>query len=395
MTIEQRFFLQLLSDHLNGRKTEAQSDLDWDQIVSYAADHEVNGIVYHQCRSFLPEAYEELSHKYAAEVYFYINRNAQHRQIFHSFSEAGIPFFTVKGLDVARFYPVPALRTMGDSDIVIHPEDKDKAHAVMTGLGYQTMRKANIEWIYSKGGLVFEIHDRLLYDMPFNSKAGLESVDQAWDHAAPMGEGTRYQLDWSFHFLFLLLHLRKHLVDAGVGFRHFLDLAVIVKHCDLDREWLGAKLEELNMTRFAQICSALMDRWFGAPLPVGEISLEDAFCDELTEKVFHNGVFGLSDENNRDHTQINAIALKQGPRWLVRVRNLFRSVFPPYRDMRYVKEYSFLDGRPWLLPAAWIYRFYRSVRYHLGKNGKNMINNAFIPDERLDARLEELTKWGL
>ena len=126
------------------------------------------------------------------------NRNAQHRQIFHSFSEAGIPFFTVKGLDVARFYPVPALRTMGDSDIVIHPEDKDKAHAVMTGLGYQTMRKANIEWIYSKGGLVFEIHDRLLYDMPFNSKAGLESVDQAWDHAAPMGEGTRYEVPGTF-----------------------------------------------------------------------------------------------------------------------------------------------------------------------------------------------------
>ena len=63
--------------------------------------------------------------------------------------------------------------------------------------------------------------------------------------------------------------------------------------------------------------------------------------------------------------------------------------------MRYVKSYAFLDGRPWLLPAAWIYRFYRSIRYRLGAKGRNLVSNAFIPDEKLDARLDELKKWGL
>ena len=397
MTKEQRFFIHMLSDHLNGRKTAAPEDLDWNQIADYAAKHEVSGLVYHQCRDLLPEPLEALlSQKNAAEVYFYINRRALLKQIFQSFSEAKIPFFTVKGLDVARFYPVPALRTMGDSDIVIRSDDKELAHSIMTtSLGFHNTRKDNIEWIYTKNGLVFELHDHLLYDLPFNSKAGLERADEAWAHARPTGEGSQYALDWSFHFLFLLLHVRKHLVDAGVGFRHFLDLAVTVRRCELDWDWLRRTLEELGMTQFVQICSALLDRWFGISLQVPPLALDDASLDALTETVFNNGVFGMSDERNKDHSEVNAIALRSGPRWLIRLRNLSRSIFPPYRDMRYVKSYAFLDGRPWLLPAAWIYRFYRSIRYRLGAKGRNLVSNAFIPDEKLDARLDELKKWGL
>ncbi len=396
MTKEQLFFLNLLSDHFNGRKTEPQADLDWDQICTYAANHEVNGILYHQCRSFLPEEKEAfLSQKYASEVFFYVNRGALHRQLFHALSEAGIPFYTVKGLDVAQYYPVPALRTMGDSDLVVRSRDRETAHEVMTRLGFVNSKKTDIEWIYHKSNLVFELHDRLLYDMPINSREALERVGEAWDHAKPTGEGSRYALDWSFHFLFLLLHLRKHLVDAGVGFRHFMDLAAVLQHCELDWDWLRQTLEELNLTRFARILSAILDRWFSTPLQLPVLQLEERFYEDLAEQIFNNGVFGMNAERNRDHVQVNALTLVRGPRWLVRIRKLVRSVFPPYRDMRYVKAYAFLNGRPWLLPAAWGYRFYRSIRSRMGGRGKQMIDNAFISDERLDARQQELAKWGL
>ena len=57
-------------------------------------------------------------------------------------------------------------------------------------------------------------------------------------------------------------------MGTGVGFRQFLDLAVAARRCELDTDWLTKALAEQNLLVFAQTCSALLERWFGAPLPL-------------------------------------------------------------------------------------------------------------------------------
>lgn len=395
MNIEQTYFLRILSDHLNGRKTTERADADWPVLLEYAQNHQVSGIVYHQCRAFLPEdTGKRLEQKHSAELYYYYNRAALFAQLTQALTGAGVPFYTVKGLDVAQYYPIPALRTMGDCDIVVHPEDKEKAHAVMTALGFSNDQKADSEWTYFKNGLEFEIHDHLLYDDFGSDKRSRERADLAWEHAEPTGEGTRYALDWSFHFLFLLLHLKKHLIYYGAGFRQFMDLDVVLRRCELDWDWLDQPLRDLNMWRFTRICLALLKRWFDTPLPFDVEPLDEDFFAEATDKIFVNGIFGFNDAANEENRRLNAIARRSGPRALVRVRNLIAGVFPSYRAMRYVEHYAFVNGRPWLLPAAWVYRFYRSLRYRMGDNGKRMIGSAFIPDEQLDEREKTLAKWG-
>ena len=37
-------------------------------------------------------------------------------QIEKAFTEVQIPYYIVKGSEIARLYPVPALRSMGDTD---------------------------------------------------------------------------------------------------------------------------------------------------------------------------------------------------------------------------------------------------------------------------------------
>ena len=395
MTKEQKFFLQLLSDHLNGRKTEAVSGINWDTICGYAADHQVNGIIYMQCRSFLPVQIEKsLSEKYASEIYYHVNRQSLYQQVRKQFSAEKIPFLTFKGLNIAALYPVAALRTMGDCDLLVRPADKDRAHSVMLSLGFQNRLKEEHEWTYLKNDLEFEIHDHLLYDKPTSDKANRESTEQVWQYAA-LCDGSEYALDWSFHFFYLLLHLKKHLIGTGVGFRQFMDLAVVAKHCDLNLDWLTETLEAQGMLRFAQVCSALVERWFEARLPFAPAQLDDIFYERSTQKVFGNGVFGFQDESNEQNSSLNDLTIRGGPRWLQRVRMLLGSVFPSYRNMRYVPHYSFLNGRPWLLPAAWIYRFYRSIRYRMSENGRQLIGNALISNETLDSRLQELEVWGL
>lgn len=41
-------------------------------------------------------------------------------------------------------------------------------------------------------------------------------------------------------------------------------------------------------------------------------------------------------------------------------------LFPPYGDMQLIPWYSFVDGRPWLLPVAWIYRLFYCLRHKSG-----------------------------
>ena len=45
----------------------------------------------------------------------------------------------MKGSVVQESYPVPALRSMGDIDIIIHTEDREKTDAVMQAEGYSRM----------------------------------------------------------------------------------------------------------------------------------------------------------------------------------------------------------------------------------------------------------------
>lgn len=396
MTTTQSFFLQILGDHLRGRETQPRSDVDWDAVLELARIHQVSGVVYQQCRGFLPEAPGRvLAERHASELFYYYNRTALFRELQQRLTDADIPYFTVKGLNIAQYYPIPALRTMGDCDVVVPAADRERAHELLLAMGFHTHLKEDMDWMYYKNDIEFELHDRLLYHELGNSADSRSVADTAWDHAHPTGEGTRYELDWSFHFLFLLMHLKKHLVHAGVGFRQFMDLDVVLTHRELDWARIESSLQEQGLLRFAQIVMTLLGRWFSTPVPWPPLELSEEDFEDNTAKIFASGIFGFQDESARDVRKLNAITQKKGPRWWIRLRLVLGSVFPSYRNMRFSPYYAFLEGRPWLLPIAWFYRFWRAIRYRLGGNGLHMMENAAVPDAQLDDYRRKLARWGL
>lgn len=182
------------------------------------------------------------------------------------FEKESISFFTVKGLDVAAFYPVPALRTMGDCDMIVHSVDKQRAHEALLKLGFMNKSKQNAEWTYYKSRLEFELHDHLLYDETVNSRLSKDFTETAWEYTS--GDACRKTLNWNFHFIFLLLHLKKHLMNSGVGFRQFMDLMFTAKTVDLDWKWLTEQLQKLKILNFTRVCLTLCEQWFGVPLPM-------------------------------------------------------------------------------------------------------------------------------
>lgn len=380
--------IKVLRDHLNEVKTEP-FDTDWDSLVSTAMTHEIGGIVFYQCKDFIPEEYKQkLESAYSVALFYYVNRIKAMDVISKTFS--GLNSCSVKGLEVAKFYPVPALRTMGDCDIVVVPKDCDEAISRLRTLGAEGKEYTeNHEWIFDYKGLHFELHDTL--EKSKYTYAGQNDFFNGFEQYIKDGK-----LDWNFHFLFLITHLRKHFMGYGVGLRQFMDLAVVIKNGPkLDWEWIETKLEDIGMRDFAHACYSLNDAWFGIKPPVEFNNLSSSTINAVTENILGNGVFGFDDQDNNNNAVKNAFLMKRGNRLINRIAYLCGKTFPDYSYMKGYPGCGFIVGRKWLLPLAWIRRFIHIAFSKDNKSRVDSVKNMFIPDEELDKRKELMNQMGL
>ena len=312
MTTEQEFFLQILADHLAGKDTAPREGIDWNTLKEFAHTHQVEGIVYFQCREQFPEAMRPAAEQaFGATLYYSANRRRIMEEIAGALRARGIGFFTVKGFAVARYYPKPALRTMGDCDIVVHRADMQAAVDVMRGLGFQGSEISDcVQWGCDRDGLHFELHNALVQGGEFTTT----DQEDFFNDFDPYVDGET--LDLSFHFLFLLMHLRKHFLNYGVGLRQFMDLAVVIRGGEgLNWDWMLDRLDKLRLLRFARVCGMLLKRWFGVDSPLAAAPEPD-LEEQLTGIILAGGVFGFADRENLTNFSRTALAKAGGPAWM-------------------------------------------------------------------------------
>ena len=389
MTKEQQFFIQVLADHLNGEKTEPVHDLDWDEILCETKKHQLSGIFYTQAKSFIsPDLCIAFRQETHAAYLLYMSWEAELDEIGHAFGESNIPFFVVKGPTVGALYPIPWLRVMGDVDLIVQRKDRETCHEILTKEGFfPKTKQRDREWQYYKNGLETELHDRLVYKEAVNEKGQDVFFNKCWNY---LKDG---KLDWSFHLLFLIFHLRKHLMNSGAGFRQFLDLAVVAKKADIDWDWLVAKLKETDMMEFAEKCYGFINRWFGINTPIA-VPVDNDFFEMATQKIFADGIFGDDNKENEDSAAINQIRNKRFPKLGI-IRMILSRVFPPCKELENIRPYTYLQKCSALLPVAWIHRFIRGVNQKKDRVLVDDIRKCLVPKEKIDKRSEILQKWGL
>lgn len=132
-------------------------------------------------------------------------------------------------------------------------------------------------------------------------------------------------VDPSFHFLFLLLHLRKHFINMGVGFRQFMDVAVLERE-ELNWPWIEKKLRELELWAFAEKVFALNEVWFGVAPPLGIEPVDQSFIGEATELILRNGVFGFDNKENKHNVAVN-IVKSEGSSFIASLGHVHHAVF--------------------------------------------------------------------
>ncbi len=406
MTLEQAFFIQALAAYIQGksdiRVPGGWEGLDWSQLLRYAKTQNLAGIFYVQCRDKLSQipslqsTLTELQSGFVAEAVHSIALQRDFAQLEQHLTEAEISFLPFKGSVLSQYYPTPQLRTMGDIDFLIHGSDRLRCHQQMCSLGYTPAADPGAVWTYSDGVVTYEIHSHMLYESLANQVNHQDYFDEAWKYAHPLLDTSRYQIDENFHFVFLMVHTAKHIINKGCGLRPFLDMVFFTRAQgrNMNWVWITQQLEKLELLTFTQTCFSLCEKWFGVTMPISSCPLDETFYLSATRKVFEDGIFGHINQQNVTASVVKQIHRSSRPRILVLLGNTWKKIFPPYWDMRQIPWYSFVDGKPYLMPVAWIYRFFYCL-FRKPKAAAENLTSPYAQRDEMTAREEFITSWGL
>ena len=401
MTAEQTTFLQVLTDYLNGTKTRWVEPLDWPLLCELAEKHKMGGILYVQARSEidrLPElsaVWQTLYRSFCNTINHSSKFTAVYERLRAILDQAEISYLPIKGPTVAEYYPDPELRSMSDIDVMVYASDADSIRKLLLADGFCVKQWSVDEWKFAMDSCLIEFQEHLIRSNEDEHPERVRYFDRYWEHAIPYEGSSAFFLDWDFHFLYLIIHISKHLKGHGIGFRQFYDLSVLMK-----RNWnrlhfdrIRSDAEAIDLFRFTKSCLCLCAHWFGVPSPYGDNVLSRELIDEITDTVFENGVFGFCNEENDMNPLERARRSSRLPLPLLKLREVSRLLFPSYRHLSSAEKYEYLRGRPYLLPYAWAKRLLS--RKHREEKTRAITNLIRASKSTVDSRHQRFKELGL
>lgn len=336
---------------------------------------------------------ELLKAQFAGSVYYSLNNISEYDNIKNALSASDIKFVPVKGIVLQQYYKNPVDRSMGDVDLLIDMKDTNRIASVFEKNGFRQKKDALEELNFVKQGVLYELHGRLVNDA-YTADEELQKtfLNQFWSFTKIESDG--FMLNWNFHLLYLFFHLAKHMRVKGVGFRQFIDIAVLVHfHNDLfDWNWIEQKAKEINLYDFIITVLSFCRKWFGIELPVNVSDIDDDFYEYASERIFQDGVFGYGNEENANAT-IERTANKY-PFFISKLITIKNLMFPSYINLIASSKYSGLKGKPFLLPLFWIKRGWRALKSR-NSNVKYLKNTVAVSSKSVKKRNEYLKDWGL
>lgn len=175
--------------------------IDGAELVQQALAQGVAPLLYSRLRgeSRLPPAcLEPLRQAYYATAAHNARLLHELEAILGALAAAGIPVLLLKGAALAQaVYDNPAVRPMGDVDLLVRPADVDAALQALAGLGYvpqhhepaagSTRTYENELLLGRPGGIPLEVHWSFFDSPYYQHRLGMEWF---WETAVPVAPGT-------------------------------------------------------------------------------------------------------------------------------------------------------------------------------------------------------------
>lgn len=387
METEYSYLLHLLGAYLRGEPAEPGQGIDWEKLTKLAQIHNVTGTLGYMSMQY-PICPDEAQKKTLRSlclntISVYARRNAMADAFAAELEKAGIDHILMKGYVLRDFYPVPELRTFNDIDIVIRPEDRKRCDELMLSLGFRRHTDWEPVYSYVRGHELYEIHTDIM-EIDVSDRADYRGYFSGmWECAQPIRPHS-YRFTPEYHFLYLLTHIAKHVHGSGAGVRMYLDVAAFIRHYgdSIDWVWIGGELEKLKLMDFGAAVLTAVEDWFGVTCPMANKKLPGDVLEAFTVYTLEAGTFG-------HHERDAALAsLKHTDKETPRVKEVLRKTFPDAKTIQ--RRYTYLQDKPWLLPAAWIHRLVKN-REKLDRQTRQMQQLIHVDAEEV-RKLQKLMK---
>ncbi len=164
------------------------------------------------------------------------------------FNENSINHIYFKGSILSKIYDDPAIRTRGDIDLYVGPNDFEKAKETLINNGYE-MDNSSEDCMhhiaYKKDGIEVELHFNMLDSNV--DKNWLKIFNNPFEVANNVDKSS-YEFKPTYHMLFCIMHFADHL-RHGAGIRYMMDFYYMFKKTKIDFELLHKLLSDCKLNR--------------------------------------------------------------------------------------------------------------------------------------------------
>lgn len=303
-------------------------NIDWGRLLEFGRKQSIVGVLFHGIKRLKsgdphPTARQlaewgtenngivEANKKVYADAYWItslVYRRYGHRSC------------VLKGQGNAMMYPDPYMRTPGDVDLWIVPNDGEGVVDIMR-LCRKISPGCDLEYHHADLDVKDRTFVELHYRPSFNEN--LITNRRLQDYFISVGrEQTRNIVDLpdglgqicvpsdSFNRVFQLSHIMKHFLFEGIGLRHIIDYYYLLRRgtTDAEKREFVQIIKPLGMMKFARGLMFVMQHYLGLEEKFLLVEPNERIGRFIMGEVLKTGNFGRGDERFRNMRSDNAIA---------------------------------------------------------------------------------------
>lgn len=317
-TIDNLFLLLKSALWQDEQSAKAITDIDWKDLYELAKEQCLVGVMADAFKYFAEgKIGDEEKLRWLAYVIRLERKNQRMNtligKLFAKFQRYGLTPVLLKGQSFAANYPYPQHRQCGDIDVYFkRREDCYVAVEWASKIDTAAAKSAENErdykhFSFSLDGDVVELHYFMCVFENRRLQQRLQTIiDKELEDNSPyyveIGEERIETVPPTLSVLHQLMHISRHLLEAGIGLRQICDLALFLdKHDDeIDKPRLNGYLKELELTEVAQSLGYIMVHQLGLQpekLPFGK---NDRYADFILGEIFEGGNFGKKKTEYRN-----------------------------------------------------------------------------------------------
>ncbi len=322
----------------NEQVPELPEGCDFGRVFSLAKAHSVAGMAYYAVEGLKAPPGERLAAEWRQvrdkAIVKDITQLSELESIGAALSAAGIRYLPLKGCIIKHYYPQSDMRTMADIDMLIDPENAERAREVMQSLGYSCEHFGyDVHDIYHKPPVMnVEMHRELFGEEGQEFRGVFGSPWELCER-----DGMRFSFGDNAFFAYVLAHAIKHLEENGTGIRTVMDLWVCRSaNKNIDIEKALALLDSSGKRSAAEGLISLSEVWFEGASHTEKTS-------RLERYIIGSGTYGTTRNSAANRIKSSG-----------RMGYLLWLIFPSFEHMK--QHYPVLKKAPVLLPACWLAR---------------------------------------